>query len=86
MFCTYKDIFGAPNTGVHKKKILNIAIVDFVSTILLGLFIYWIIYKYYGIDNYALTMLYIMYCLFVLGIISHRLFCVRTTIDKLLFP
>lgn len=24
--------------------------------------------------------------LFVLGIILHRLFCVRTTIDKLLFP
>jgi hypothetical protein len=23
--------------------------------------------------------------MFILGIISHRLFCVRTTIDKLLF-
>jgi hypothetical protein len=24
--------------------------------------------------------------LFILGIIFHRLFCVRTTVDKLLFP
>ena len=27
-----------------------------------------------------------MIVLFVLGIILHRVFCVRTTIDKLLFP
>ena len=28
----------------------------------------------------------ILIALFILGIILHRLFCVRTTIDKLLFP
>jgi hypothetical protein len=29
---------------------------------------------------------YTLIALFVLGIILHRIFCVRTTIDKFLFP
>jgi len=32
------------------------------------------------------SFFYTLLFLFVLGIILHRLFCVRTTIDKLLFP
>ena len=31
-------------------------------------------------------LIYTCVTLFILGIILHRLFCVRTTIDKLLFP
>jgi len=32
------------------------------------------------------SFLYTAICLFILGIILHRLFCVRTTVDKILFP
>jgi hypothetical protein len=32
------------------------------------------------------SLIYTTIFLFILGIILHRLFCVRTTIDKLLFP
>jgi hypothetical protein len=35
---------------------------------------------------FKLKFIHTMIVLFVLGIILHRVFCVRTTIDKLLFP
>lgn len=74
--CQYKDIFGAPNTGVHRYRIANIALVDLGLTILAA-FLISRIFK----TNFWLTLL----ILFILGIIAHRVFCVRTTIDKLLF-
>ena len=77
MFCAYKDLFGKVNTGHHSYRIFNIAIVDVMSTILMAFIIHFFIPKYcFGI---------ILLLLFILGIILHRIFCVRTTIDKLLF-
>ena len=75
--CKYKDIFGKPNTGAHKYRFLNIAIVDVAFTIVFA----------YGI-SYFLEYPFIITLgiLFLLGIILHRLFCVRTTVDKILFP
>jgi hypothetical protein len=75
--CKYKDIFGKPNEGVHSYRIYNIAIVDVLATIALAYVIYLFIPKY--------NFFFILICLFLLGIILHKLFCVRTTIDKLLF-
>ena len=77
MFCKYKDILGKPNTGAHSYRIFNIAIVDVILTILLAYFIN-LIYPQYNFQK-------IVVFLFILGIILHRLFCVRTTIDKLVF-
>ena len=77
MFCKYKNIFGEPGKGVHSIRILNIAIVDVILTILLALVLKYFFKKY----NFYL----ILSSLFILAIIAHRLFCVRTTIDKLLF-
>ena len=75
-FCKYKDVLGKPNEGVHKYRIFNIAIVDFVMTIIGAWIISWI-FK----SNFFATLL----ILFLLGIILHKIFCVRTTIDKILF-
>ena len=74
--CKYKDILGKPNQGVHSYRIFNIAIVDVLLTILAA-FILSIVTEY--------KFIYTLIFMFVLGIISHRIFCVRTTIDKLLF-
>ena len=74
--CIYKNIFGEINTGVHSYRVLDIAIVDVIVTILMG----YIIHLITNIELYKITIF-----LFILGIIMHRLFCVRTTIDKLLF-
>ena len=74
--CKYKNIFGTPGQGVHSYRIFNIAIVDVIMTIIAAYIISYI-YKFSFIKSCVI--------LFILGIILHRLFCVRTTIDKLLF-
>jgi hypothetical protein len=74
--CPYKYIFGKPNEGIHKYRIFDIAIIDVIMTII-GAF---------GISKFFhLNFKFVLIILFLLGIISHRLFCVKTTIDKLLF-
>jgi len=75
--CKYKNIFGKPGTGVHSYRIFNIAIVDVLLTILAAILI-----AYYNKISYIKTTI----VLFLLGIFIHRIFCVRTTVDKWLFP
>ena len=78
MLCEYKNIFGEVAQGVHSYRIADIAVFDVVATILLAFVIHYVWPKYgFG---------YILLCLFLLGIILHHLFCVRTTIDKWIFP
>jgi len=74
--CKYKNIFGKPNEGVHSYRIFNLAIVDILMTIFLAYLIS-IFFK--------VSFLYTCIFLFILGIILHKLFCVRTTVDKILF-
>lgn len=74
--CKYKNILGEPDKGVHSFRIFNIAIVDVLLTILAAY-----IMSYF--TNYKL--IYTLIFMFILGIISHRIFCVRTTVDKVLF-
>jgi ABC-type spermidine/putrescine transport system permease subunit I len=74
--CRYKDYFGKPTKGVHSYRLFGLAIVDVLLTIIFGITIAYLFKK--SIAN-------VLTYLFVLGIVFHRLFCVRTTIDKLLF-
>ena len=76
MLCKYKDMFGKPNTGVHKHRLLDIAIVDVGMTVGAA----YALHKVYKF-NFMNTLI----ILFLLGILAHRAFCVRTTVDKLLF-
>ena len=75
--CKYKNSLGVPKKGIHSYRLFGLAIADVIMTILLALFISYI-FKY--------SFLYTTITVFILGIILHRMFCVRTTIDKLLFP
>ena len=74
--CKYKNIFGEPGKGVHSYRIFNIAVVDVIATILLAVIV-----------SSALKISFVktLIFLFILGIFLHRLFCVKTTIDKLIF-
>jgi hypothetical protein len=74
--CNYKDILGEPKQGAHSFRILNIAVIDVLLTIIAA-------YILSIFTNYKL--LYTLLFMFILGIIIHRIFCVKTTIDKLLF-
>jgi hypothetical protein len=76
MFCKHKDIFGEVKKGAHSYRLFNIAIVDVLATLLVAWLISWSLHY---------NFVFVLVCLFVIGIIMHRLFCVRTTIDKWLF-
>jgi hypothetical protein len=78
-FCKYKDVLGIPKTGLHSYRVFNIAVMDVVFTFLFAKFIQVYIMK-------ETDYLLILFFSFISGIILHRIFCVRTTIDKLLFP
>lgn len=77
MLCQYKDILGKVGEGVHSYRIFNIAYVDVLFTIIGA----YVIYLFLPKINYFVILI----SLFILGIILHRIFCVRTTIDKYLF-
>ena len=74
--CKYKDALGKPDVGIHSYRIFNIAIADVIMTFI-GAFII----SYFLNISFIKTSIF----LFILGIILHRIFCVKTTIDKLLF-
>ena len=75
-YCEYKDILGKPNEGIHKYRFMGVAIMDVIFTIFGGI----ILSKMLGKDVYKITI-----GLFIIGIMMHRIFCVRTTIDKIIF-
>ena len=75
--CKYKNALGEPGKGIHSYRLFGVAIMDVIMTIIGALLISYLF-------NY--NFIYTLLCLFLLGIILHRLFCVRTTVDKLLFP
>ncbi len=86
MLCKYKNIFGKPKEGLHKFRLFNIGIIDVISTVVLAYIIHILIQKYGNNYIKKINFMYVLIMVFILGVISHRVFCVRTTIDKLLFP
>ena len=77
MLCEYKNMLGKVGEGVHSIRIFNIAIIDVLLTII-GAYIIHLFVPGYRFSIILLT-------LFAAGIVLHWLFCVRTTVDKLLF-
>lgn len=75
MLCQYKDYFGIPNKGYH-QHFMGIAYLDVIMTIIAAEIIAYIL------DT---SFILVLIALFLTGIILHRLFCVRTTVDKYLF-
>jgi len=75
--CKYKNLLGIPNKGIHSYRFMGIAIADVIMTIIGAIIISFL---------FKVSCVFTCISLFILGIILHRLFCVRTTIDKLLFP
>jgi hypothetical protein len=75
--CHYKDIFGRPKEGAHAYRIFDIAVVDVAATVVVA----YVIARVFGFAFWKSLV-----TLFLIGIISHRAFCVRTTVDKWVFP
>jgi len=75
--CRYKDIFGRPREGAHAYRIFDIAVVDVAATIIVA----FLIARIFGVAFWKSLVV-----LLLVGILSHRAFCVRTTVDKFFFP
>lgn len=75
--CKYKDIFGKPGEGAHQYRIFNFSVVD-ILVALLGAYLI----SYFS----GVSMKYVIPFTFVLGVIVHRTLCVRTKVDRMLFP
>lgn len=75
-FKEYKEIFGKENEGVHSYRLFDFAIIDVLFTIIGAFFL-----SYLFKINYFI----ILFILFILAILLHRLFCVNTTLNKLIF-
>jgi hypothetical protein len=70
----FKDIFGAPNTGVHKYRMFGLAAVDLIGTVVIA-------YAINGfVINYALLFIFII--LMILSVIIHKAFGVETALVK----
>ena len=76
--CKYSDIFGKVKEGIHSYRIFDIAVLDVLLTVITA----YIVHKFF-FEKYSFIC--VLLGVFLLGIISHRIFCVRTTIDKMLF-
>ena len=77
MLCQYRNLFGKVGEGVHSYRIANLAVADILLTVL-GAFLIHLMFPVYHFG-------YILLALFLLGIILHRIFCVKTTVDKWIF-
>lgn len=74
--CKYKNALGIPRQGIHSIRVFDVAIIDVISTII-GAYILARIFRW----SFWKTLL----GLFLLGVLLHRLFCVKTTVDRLIF-
>ena len=75
--CKYKNILGEPRKGIRSFRFMDISIIDTLVTILAAIYIS---------KKFKKPLFTTLIILFILGIIVHKIFCVRTTIDKKLFP
>lgn len=71
----YKYIFGIPETGVHSIRFMNVAVIDYILTIILAFFLSYI-------SNIPVVITTIFS--FIFGIISHIVFGVPTSTTRFL--
>jgi hypothetical protein len=76
MFCKYRHIFGEERKGFHSYRFLDIAIGDFLLTATVSLCI-----AYMFNVTFHTTLLVALF----IGILAHRLFCVNTKLNSIIF-
>ena len=81
--CKFAAMFGRPGEGAHAIRLFDVAVVDVAATVAVALLIARFALKWpiASLRTLALTL-----SLFLLGILAHRAFCVRTRVDRWLFP
>ena len=67
---------------LRSYKVLQIALFD-VSATILGAYLLW--FALVRLTKIKISFLFVMICMFLVGIVVHRIFDIRTTVDKFLF-
>jgi hypothetical protein len=76
MLCQYSTYFGVPGEKFH-SHFMGVAYMDVIATIIVSEIIAYL---------FDWNIILVLFALFLTGIFAHRFFCVRTTVDKYLFP
>ena len=74
--CQYKDILGIPGKGFHSHYGFGFAILDLIATLIIA---------YYISKHYKYKFYHIFGGLMLLAIFLHKIFCVKTVLNNLLF-
>lgn len=71
-------MFGEPGlrTGFRKYRVFGIALLDVSVTLVCALLFAWF---------FRLPYIQTIIAIFIFGIFVHRIFCVRTAVDKMIF-
>ena len=69
-------MFGKPGEGLHSVRLFGVALIDVSLTLLIGALI-----AYY----WKLNIYVVLGVLFVTGIVAHKLFCVKTALNNMIF-
>ncbi len=77
VICPYANLFGKPNEGIHKYRIGPFALVDLLLTALAALILCYLM----PIFNFLTAFI----CLMLIAIIIHKLLCVDTALNKMIF-
>lgn len=75
MLCQYRNVLGEPGKGVH-FHVMGVAVVDLTMTIVASVLIA-------KLTGYRFLPVFLI--LMLLAIVLHRIFCVNTTLNKLIF-
>jgi hypothetical protein len=76
MACPYRDIFGKVREGPHSYRILDVAVVDSVLTVLLALFLQKIFFQNF-------SFLQVLTVTFIVGELMHWYFCVDSKVIQI---
>jgi hypothetical protein len=75
-FYAYRHLLGVEGQGVHSIRLFDIAIVDLALTVIGA----WFLSKLFKV-----SFVWTFVALMILGLILHRLFCVKTTMTTWVF-
>ena len=74
MPCPYANIFGEPGQGIHSTRILGMAVIDWLATVIIAILISWI---------FRTNLTYTLLVLFVVGELLHYFLGVNTAVLKM---
>lgn len=75
--CQFRNSLGCPRQGIHAFRVGGFAAADVLGTFGLAFVMHHFLPKWSFLSCFSVV--------FGLGVLCHRIFCVKTTLDSLLF-